>query len=370
MPTAQPDPAAPPGGSARTHDEISLLEVLIGVLRSWRVVLLLPVVLAVGAGLLGLVERRTYTATASFVPQSASEGRSVSGAAALAQQFGISLGGDRAGQSTQFYVDLIRSGTILRRAVEAQYRLPREEGEWTGNLVQFWELEDRREPTREAVETLRKALSTTISRETSIARVSVSVEHPLLAEAIVGNLLFLLHALNLDVRQNRAREESRFIGERVAEVYEELLTAEGELQAFLQQNRDFRNSPDLTFRYERLQRQVALRQEVYGTLLRAQEEARIDGVRDTPMLTVIDSPEGTSGPSPRAIPLRMTIAFILGLLLALAAAFISALARRSRQVGDPEFLEFEELARAVWEDLRRPGRWLRRTRKNRVAPGG
>lgn len=370
MPTTQPDPAAAPVRTLRTHDEISVLEVLIGVLRSWRVVLLLPAVLAVGAGLIGLTEQRTYTASATFVPQSASEGRSVSGAAALAQQFGISLGGDRAGQSTQFYLDLLRSGTILRRVVESQYQLQHEDGAWVGNLIQFWELEDRPDPTREAVETLRNALTSTISRETSIARISVRVEDPLLAEAVVANLLGLLHAFNLEVRQNRARDESRFIGERVAEVQEELLTAEGELQAFLQQNRDFRNSPDLTFRYDRLQRQVALRQEVYGTLLRAQEEARIDGVRDTPMLTVIDPPEGTGAPSPRGIPLRMTVAFMLGLLLALGVAFINALARRSRQVGDPQFHEFEQLARVVWQDFRRPRRWLRRTPDNGVTAGG
>src|SRR5687767_12479141 len=85
-------PAAPP------NQEISLLEIVNAVLRNWRAILVLPLVLAFVAGLWNLNKKRYHAATATFVPQTA-ETRNLSGAMALAQQFGVSLATDRPGQS-------------------------------------------------------------------------------------------------------------------------------------------------------------------------------------------------------------------------------------------------------------------------------
>jgi uncharacterized protein involved in exopolysaccharide biosynthesis len=54
------------------------------------------------------------------------------------------------------------------------------------------------------------------------------------------------------------------------------------MQAFLQANRQWANSPDLTFQHDRLERDIALRQQVYTTLVQSFEQARISEVRDTP----------------------------------------------------------------------------------------
>src|SRR5687767_12441096 len=86
-------------------DEISLVEVANTVLRNWRVVLVLPVLLALAVGARTLTQERAYEASATFMPQAA-EARGIGGAAALAQQFGVNLGTDRTGQSSAFYVDL------------------------------------------------------------------------------------------------------------------------------------------------------------------------------------------------------------------------------------------------------------------------
>lgn len=356
------DPAAHPSGEG----EISLVEIGNAVLRNWRVIVTLPVLLALAAGVWSLRLDRTYAASASFMPQVA-EGRSVGGAAALAQQFGVSLGTSSSGQSPQFYVDLLGSRTLLRQAVEGEYHLPASEGQaWVGTLVQYWDLDEQGGPFpawRRATERLSNAISASVNRETGVVQLRVSSVHPVLSEQIAGRLLELLNQFNLEVRQSRAQEEGRFISGRMSEAQTELLAAEEALQGFLRQNREFGNSPELTFEHERLQRQVTMRQEVYTSLLRSQEQARIDAVRDTPLFTVIDQPAGTAEPEGRGTVLRAILAFMLGLMLAILVAFLVEFGRRSRETEDPHYREFRDLAQEAWHDVRHPGRWMRRGEK-------
>lgn len=350
-------PAIPPN-----DEEISLVEIANTVLRNWRVVVVVPVLLALVVGVWSLSRDRRFTASGSFMPQSA-EGRTLSGAAALAQQFGVSLGSEGPGQSPQFYVDLLHSMTLLRQAVESEYQIPTEDGgTWTGTLVQYWELDGAGgslPPWHRATEILSDDISASVARETGVVHLSVLSENPVLAERVAERLLELLNEFNLEVRQNRAEQEGRFIGGRKTEAQAELLAAEDALQDFLLQNRLFRNSPELVFTHDRLQRQVAMRQEVYTSLLRSEEQARIDAVRDTPLLTVIDHPAGTAEPQGRGTVKLAMLAFALGLMLAVFLAFVREAARRSRQTKDPHYREFEGLARELWADLRNPARWMR-----------
>lgn len=355
------------------EDKISLVEIVNTVLRNWRVVVVLPALLMLVTAVWSLTQDRRYVASASFMPQVA-EGRGASGAAALAQQFGVSLGTERPGQSPEFYVDLLRSRTVLREAVESEYHVPTDEGRaWTGSLIQYWESDDEAgagPPWRRASEILSDAISVSVSRETGVVGLTVSSDHSVLAEQIAERLLELLNEYNLEVRQGRAQEEGRFISGLLAQAQAELLDAERALQDFLGQNRDFGNSPELAFEYERLQRQVMMRQEVYTSLLRSQEQARIDAVRDTPVLTVIDHPAGSAEPESRRTIPRAVLAFILGLMLAVFIAFIKQFARRSRETDDPHYQELQSLSRKAWEDLRHPGRWMRKPDKRVAAEDG
>jgi uncharacterized protein involved in exopolysaccharide biosynthesis len=344
------------------EDDVSLIEMANALLRNWRSVILLPLLLGFAVGLWSLTRERQFAATASFMPQMADVRGGGGGAAALAQQFGISLGSERPGQSPQFYLDLLQSRTLLRRAVESEYRIRSSDGEWwSGTLVQYWRFDTEEDPVppwRRAAERLRRSVTASVSRETGVVQVTVSGDHPLLAEHMAETLLDLLNEYNLEVRQSRAHEEGRFVTSRLAEAQQELLAAEGVLQNFLRQNRTFRNSPELMFEHESLQRQVEMRQEIYTSLLRAREQARIDGVRDTPLLTVIDHPAGTAIPQPRRTIMRVMLALVLGLMLALGIVFVRESALNGRQTNDPHYREFKDLTRRAWSDIRQPRQWL------------
>src|SRR5690606_18113783 len=117
--------------------------------------------------------------------------------------------------------------------------------------------------------------------------------------------------------------------------------------------------PELIFEHDRLQRNVIMRQEVFTSLLRAQEQTQIDAVRDTPLFTVLDQPTGSAEQQSRRTILSALLAFVLGVLLAVSIAFFREFARRSRAVQDPSYTEFQTLVRLAWEDLRHPLRWIR-----------
>src|SRR5207253_9545275 len=99
-----------------------------------------------------------------------------------------------------------------------------------------------------------------------------------LSKGIVERALELVNRFNQEKRQSQSGEERRFIGGRLQESKGELRDAEDAVARFMEKNRDFRNAPALTFQYERLQREVALRQTLYASLSQNYEQARIEEV--------------------------------------------------------------------------------------------
>jgi uncharacterized protein involved in exopolysaccharide biosynthesis len=345
-------------------DSISLLAITNTLLRNWVVIVVLPVLLALATGLWSYSRDRTYAATVTFAFQP-SEGESPrGGATALAQQFGVNLGSASPGRSTQFYVELLRSRTLLRQAVESEYQLTTPDGDlWRGTLVDFWRIEaveGELPPWRQAAETLSRAINTSVSRETQLVEVRVSSLNPVLAERIAERLVELLNDFNVELRRSHSAQEASFIGERVAEARQELLAAERVLQNFLRQNREFRNSPELVFEHDRLQRDVIMRQEVFTSLLRSQEQTRVDAVRNVTLFNVIDRPAGTAEPQPRRTIQFVLLGFMGGLVLAVFLGFMRDFARRSKEREDPDHQEFQFLVRKMADDLRHPTRWIRR----------
>jgi uncharacterized protein involved in exopolysaccharide biosynthesis len=351
--------------------ELSLVEMASTLLRRWRMLVTIPLLVALATGAWIYSQDRMYSASASFLPQVA-DTRSMGGAAALAQQFGFSMGTSRSGQSPQFFVDLLQSRSVLRQAVESEYEAAGEDGTLRrATLIEWYGFHDEPHPLpgwRRAVNELRSRISTSVARETGLVSIGVGASDPLLAEQIAQRLLEILNDVNNQVLQSRAQEEGRFVALRLEEAAGELAAAETALQRFLRQNSQYRNSPELSFEYERLQRQVSMRQEVYTSLLRSQEETSIEALRDTPLFTVIDAPAGTGEMQPRGLVVKTALGFFVGMALAVFLAFVRDSAMRGSAAGDPRHREFRQLASQVWHDVRRPTRWI--GRRNRPAPQG
>jgi uncharacterized protein involved in exopolysaccharide biosynthesis len=138
-----------------------------------------------------------------------------------------------------------------------------------------------------------------------------------------------------------------------------LRMAENRLESFMRANRQYQNSPELSFARERLQRELSLQQQVYTTLVQAYEDARMREVRNTPVIAIVDSATVPSGPDSRGRVRRLALGTIAGAILFLLLLIVRQLVERGRARGDKDldeiFQEMEGIAGRVrhWIPFRR-----------------
>lgn len=337
-----PAPVRAPIAGGVPDDEISLWEVLAVLLRRRRVIVVSTLVLGALAVAFGLLRAPSYTTSASFQPQGSEGGQSQ--LLALASQFGVSMGaGD--GLSPAFYSELLTSRGILMNVATTPFEV---EGSRV-LLADLLEVEADTEDLRlkKVLEWLRQtAVSVQTGRETGIVTVQVTTDWPELSLQIAQQLLDEVSRFNLETRQSQAATERGFIEARMEQARTDLLGAEDELQRFLQANRQFQDSPELQFQYERIQRNVALRQQVFTTLVQSFEQARIAEVRDTPVFTVLQPPFMPPGPDERRLKLFLALGLVLGAMGGTVLAFV--VEAFSRPAGnDPAREDFQR----TWEGL-------------------
>lgn len=311
----------------QTPRELTLLDLLVVLRRRWRLVAGLPLALAVVTAVVSLLMRPTYTASISFVPEAAAGTKVPSSLAGLAGQFGLSLGPD-ASRSPRFYADVVKSRPLLERALSARYPDPRSTTNDSARLLDLLGVRGRSTPDSmyNGVRMLSKRVGTRVDIQTGVVRLSVDSRYPSLAAAIANRMVDYLNEFNTHTRQSQAHERRRFVEQRIAEGGAELRSSESDLRTFYERNRTWQQSPQLVFEEGRLRRQVEIRQEVYLTLRREFETARIEEVNDTPVITVIDPaipPQKRSSPQRRMMVLLALIAGTLaGTLWAMAGSYM------------------------------------------------
>ena len=343
---------------SREEDELSLLRLANVLLRQrMRVVgwALLGLGLAVA---LTLLAPRTYTAKSAFMPQSR---KTSSGLSGLAAQFGLAMPTTDGAQSPAFYTDLVQSQGILGQVVDTPFDYETDDGATVkGSLSEFYESRGKTPALRRdaAIRSLAEDLEATAVQKTGVVNLSVQLPQPGLALSINQRLLELLNDFNLRSRQSQAGEERRFTERRLGEVRQDLRGAEDRLQEFMQRNRDMRNSPELTFQAERLEREVMMQQQVYTTLAQAYEQAKIEEVRDTPVITIVQQPELPVRPDPRRLLLKGLLGLLVGAMVGAGLAFWRAYTENSETVAAGDVAEFTRLRREAMGDLLRPWRPL------------
>lgn len=356
-PDAQEARERPPRRSDPVGSEISLIRLINIVLDRRSLVAATSLALFVLVVTVTLLLPRTYTVESSFTPQSE---RMPSNLAGIAAQFGVALPSGDAGANPDFYVELLQSRRILSETIKAKYTFPTDTGEVTGTLVDILEIEAETDGERQemALRRVRGMVEAELDRPSGVVTLAVESENPHLSARIAQHLLDLLNRFNLETRQSQAAAERRFTEVRLTEAKEELLGVENRLQSFLELNRDIGTSPLLRFRQDRLQREVDIRQAVVSALAQNYEQARIDEVRDIPVITVVEAPEPPALPDRRMLLLRGVLALVAGALLGALIAFFLAFVQASRTDTADELDEFRRLKRAAALDIRRPWRLL------------
>jgi len=155
-------------------------------------------------------------------------------------------------------------------------------------------------------------------RSSGLIRINLTLEDPLIS-ASVANFIGE-QVQNYIQKENSAQstKEKIFILSRLKIVKNELEASELELKGFKERNRGYEDSPDLFMTFSQFFREVEAKKQVYLTLQQQLELARIEEVKQTPILHVLDR---AVPPSKKSSPKR--IMFMIG--FALIGAFFSTL---------------------------------------------
>lgn len=353
---AEGPPGSSDGRPADSEEELSLLELVNVLLKRWKLVVGLPVAAAFIAAVIALILPPKYRAVAVFLPETESGSVGLpSGLAGVAAQFGFNFGSGGA-DTPRFYADVMESRTLRDQILLARFPDPRGAAEGdSAPLIDILEIEG--EELGKRLETGRRRLARIVgvafNDETSVVSLGVKTRYRALSAAVANRYLELLNRFNLETRQSNARERRVFVEERMEEAQGELVAAEEELKTFLESNVQWRGSPRLEFEHDRLQRQVMIKQEVFTTLRRSYEEARIQEVNDTPVITVIDRavpPQEKTSPRRR---LMVMVSFFLGGVLGVFGAFGREFVERARQREEDEYAELAGHWASIKRELRR-----------------
>lgn len=344
-------PEPKPGSSPEGRDgDISMFQLLTPLVRRWRLIAGLAFAGGFLAAVVLVLQRPVYTGTTTFTPEiSPTSGfaGSLAGLAGLAGQLGVAST-TTSSVSPDFFAKVLHSREILRPILESEFPDP---AGLRRPLLEVLEVsgDSPEQRLQKGAQQLEKQTEAIIDRRTGIVTLEVEMHSPELAAAVANRMIELLNQFNLERRQSQSREERRFSGDRLATAERELRAAEQAHLAFLQRNRTYSESPLLSFEDNRLSREVQLKQEVFLTLTKNYEEARISEVRDTPVLTVIDS---AVPPVMRTRPRRMVgtvVAGILAGLVGVVLAYAFDYRKKARSEARSDYRELQE----AWTEARR-----------------
>ena len=336
---------------ARNGREIEPLTLVAAALRHRRVLVGVPLAFALASVVITLLTPRQYESDFTFMPQQPEANNQVG---SLAAQFGVRLSGFSEAESPTFYADLIHSRAVLLPVLEREFAFTTDTGAVRGTYAEIYEIEFK-SPARlreESVIGLRNRIKARADEPSGVVEVEISTHWPELSYQLAQAVLESVNQFNLEVRRSRAQSEREFAEVRLQEARDQLREAESQLQQFMDTNqRGIDSSAQLRIAFDRLSRRVEHQQALVLSMMQAYEQARLDEVRNTPVITVVASPQLPGRPASRGGLIRLIVALLLGVLVAgvvIAAREYLDAARSER----PEDLEtVRRLGRQALGDL-------------------
>jgi len=209
----------------------------------------------------------------------------------------------------------VRSRRLLERALAQPF--PAARGGAPEPLIDLMQRPGPALPRLElAVKKLRRSVDATLDRRTGVLTLRARARSPRVAAGVANALFALLQDYTVHSMASQAGENRKFIEGRLAESRRELARAEDALKAFREDNLRFGNAPHLLLQQGRLARDVRAQEEIFVTLTRQHELAKVEEQRDVPVLNVLDA---AAVPAFRVAPRRVPmtgIGLVLGALLA------------------------------------------------------
>ena len=271
-----------------------------GVLNRWRTVVLSTVAVLLLALIAAVVLPPDYRVTVSFAPNpsgSSKLGGAISslgtGAlSGLASGMGLGSVGSDPTESPAFYSELMQSRELLTRLLLTRFQDPRARtASDSARLVDIMTLRatDPKRRLELGVKTLQKSMIIEADPKTNLVKVTVTDRYALIAAREANAALALVNAFNLEQRTSRARAKRVYLQARTTDAKKILSTAQSHHRNFLIGNRQWRTSPALSSDEETLRRDEDVASDLYLSLDKQVESAKLEEFNDAALITVVDS---------------------------------------------------------------------------------
>jgi uncharacterized protein involved in exopolysaccharide biosynthesis len=315
---------------------------LAGIIGRWRLVLWVMGGTLIVAALAAIFLPPVFEAHASFVTSSSSTakmasalGSSGGALSGLASQLGVSTGADPS-ESPNFYVKLIQSEELRRRLLNSRFHNPRSDSPRdSATLLNILRIrnDDSVRRMEIALKKMAKSIGTNFDNKTNVVDLVVTARWSQIAADVANRTIELVDTFNHEQRVTRARSRRLFVQSRVDSARAELQHAEEQQRFFYDQNRQWRSSPQLVFDEGRLRRNVDVATDLYLTLQRQFEAARLDEFNDAAVITIVDPAHAPHKAQwPRywlLLASALSVGAILGILVAGSAAILADWRRRN-----------------------------------------
>ncbi len=307
------------------EDTISLTDIMLTLARQLKLIIITPTILCTLMIIYVLFfAKPVYTSTSKIMSSSSTDGGS-SQAAGLAAQFGINIPTGRS-EPKWVYPEVIKSRTLARLMLKRKfdtYKFGPQK-----NLLQILTYgNDNPQVGLDtlkimAVNNLLGMIDISEDLKTGILTLSIRALEPIFAAEVNQALIEELDRHQKKYNKTKTSDTKKFIEERIKDTEKELMAAEESLKVFRDRNRRIENSPALQLQQQRLNREVTVLTGVFTTLKQQLETTKIEEVKESDYVVVLDPPEVPLTRSKPNKKLMVVLAGILGIGLAVAFVFI------------------------------------------------
>lgn len=270
----------------------------------WKLLTVNGIVLILTLAYLLFLTKPYYTSTVTILPDYGGKESSLNQLSSLASLAGVSVG---TGSPTEIYQNLINSESVLSSVIYSKYKTDKFPD--SVNLITYFdikpdesltpELQKRKMFLTEFQSLVQEKLSTDVDKLTKVLTVTAIMPEAQLSAEVANKVVKSLDDYIRTKRKSYSSEQRQYIEKRLAQVKDSLTNNENKLKVFKENNRLINQSPALILEQERLTRQVQILNTVYLELSKQLELAKIDEVKDTPVINIKEfakDPMFKSGP--------------------------------------------------------------------------
>ena len=241
------------------------------------------------------------------------------------QSLAVNLGMNMAENDQDFNIpDVVKSRLIANKAINQSWL---DQNGIQKKLIDLWEINknpflnifnnsevDSSYIREKAINRFKDHIEVSEDRLSGLITITAIMEDPLISANIAN---FIGDQVQLYIQKENSAQSNKekvFISERLEIVKNELELAELKLKNFKERNRGYEDSPELFMIFSRLFREAEAKKQVYLTLQQQLELARIEEVKQSPILHILDHAVPPSRKSSPNRILFLIMFFLLGLI--------------------------------------------------------